>query len=98
MKNDALTLEAVSVIPGEPAITTLKQRSTEESWAEQRKQFRYQVDARVSEKDTALPICLSVEDSLRKLRIAADEPEFCDRYFFRCYLSARHRSNLYKFC
>ena len=51
MKNDALTLEAVSVIPGEPALPTLKQRSTEESWADQRKQFRYQVDTMVSTKE-----------------------------------------------
>ena len=90
---DALTLEAVSVIPGAPSLPTLKRRSTKEAWAEQRKQFRYQVDTMVSTKDTALPICLSIDHYLRKVRLPADEPEFCDRYF-----PARHRSNLYKFC
>ena len=54
---DALTLEAVSVIPGAPSLPTLKRRSTKEAWADQRKQFRYQVDARVSTKK--MPLSLS---------------------------------------
>jgi hypothetical protein len=50
--SDEVTLEALSNIPNAPKLPTLKKRSVEDSWADQRKAFRYQTYTKISDSAT----------------------------------------------
>jgi uncharacterized protein YcbX len=45
---DTLTLKALAEQPGAPAYQSLKRRSQQESWADQRNRYRYQADTLVA--------------------------------------------------
>ncbi|MCC5640359.1 hypothetical protein LC593_31905 [Nostoc sp. CHAB 5844] len=51
--DEAVTLEVLSRSPNAPGLRALKTRSTQESWVEQRKAFRHQAIAKVTESATA---------------------------------------------
>jgi len=51
--DDAITLDYLSCLPNAPKLPTLKKRSAEKLWADQRKTFRYQTATRVAESSTA---------------------------------------------
>ncbi|MFK0731405.1 MAG: hypothetical protein ACFKPT_02655 [Gloeotrichia echinulata GP01] len=50
--DDSVTLEILSRSPNAPGLRALKTRSTQESWVDQRKAFRHQAIAKVTESAT----------------------------------------------
>lgn len=59
--DDSTTLQFISDIPGAPSLPTLKKRSNNESWPEQRKQYRYQRDTKVYQDDTGKSAIAKIE-------------------------------------
>lgn len=57
---DDITLSTLSLIPGSPSLASLKRRSTQESWADQRKRFRNQRDTQAIRDDTSVAVVAKV--------------------------------------
>jgi hypothetical protein len=84
--DDAISLEELRKRPNAPSIGSLKRRSTEESWPEQRKQFRYRAATIALQSETGVAAAQQVEQLIdaaemitrhirlaRELQIKAEE-------------------------
>lgn len=71
--DDSVTLSVLSRLPNAPNLTTLKRRSREELWAEQRRQFRYQAATKMADSATT-------QEALRQTEQLVDQVEAIARH------------------
>lgn len=70
--DDSVTLEALAMRPNAPSLTSLKRRSTAESWPKQRNNFRLRKDTVVSSDPAAI-------QAVEKVRQLVDVAEMITR-------------------